>query len=154
MDRFLGPLLGSIKLLSEETSYQIRYWLLLIISVSLMAVGAWLYFTSDAAVLTSGCTRSGAVLFAVWIAMPQLRRFRWTGSMWVFLGLAVSAIVLAVRPKLMLIVGPILLLMGAIQFIKYLFAPMPQGKAPKKAKPRQHDTLPPGGSRGTSGEGR
>ena len=65
-------------------------------------------------------------LFAVWLALPQLKKLRWTGSTSFLVGAVVSAMTLAVRPRAMLFVGPILLAMGAMQFVHWMFAPMPK----------------------------
>ncbi len=105
---------------------KLRATLLLIFSLVLLGVGGWFTYAGDRPVIASACNRSGLILFAVWLAMPQLKQLRWTGSTSFIVGAIICAITLAIRPKAMLFVGPILLVMGAMQFIRWLFAPMPK----------------------------
>lgn len=123
---------GSILTLTQSPMRDLQAVLLFIASIVLLAIGGYLTYTDQAMVAASGCMRSGAVLFAVWLALPHLRQFRWTRSSWLLVGVGVCALVLAFRPKAMVIVGPILLLMGAVQFISWLFAPMPGKKSGKR----------------------
>lgn len=114
--------------------FNLQAVLLLVASLVLLAVGVYLTYTEQAIVTASACMRSGSVLFAVWLALPHLVRFRWTQNTYLLIAVTVCALVLAIRPRAILIVGPILLALGALQFIRWLLAPPPQKKpkAPSK----------------------
>ena len=119
---------------SRTIPIDVRSILLLVFSIALLCAGGWLVFTDQAPVTASACVRSGAVLFAVWLAMPQLRKLKWSGSLWLFGSAIVVLGVLAIRPKALIIVGPVLLAIGLVQFVGWLFAPMPGAKS-RRADP-------------------
>lgn len=115
--------------------HRLQSWLLFASSVILLIAGGWLAYTGQAMVITSACVRSGAMLFAVWLALPQLRKFTWTSSTWFVVSAIICGVTLVVRAKALVFVVPILLLLGALQFVRWLFAPMPKQARKKEAKP-------------------
>ena len=55
--------------------------------------------------LNAACWRVGGLLIAIWIAHPQLERW----PSWLYLLLLVVAITVAIRPRLALVLVPLLL---------------------------------------------
>jgi hypothetical protein len=77
-----------------------RRHLLGAIALTCLLVGAALQLVGDSSSRVewaSACLRIGAVLGAVWLALPQLRK---PGSRWLIGAFLTAFIVLAVRPRL------------------------------------------------------
>ncbi len=76
----------------------------------------------DAAVFYTTCQRIGLVLGAMWLAYPQLVTFASrTSSRFVLLMVGIGLIIL-VRPRTAIILGPVMLLLAALQFAGWLMA--------------------------------
>jgi hypothetical protein len=78
--------------------------LLGVIALVALLAGAVLYFVDGAhsryLEWTSACLRVGAVLGAVWLAMPEFRR---PGNRWLVAAILAGFVVLAWRPRLFLV---------------------------------------------------
>lgn len=78
--------------------------LLGLISLALLITGTVLYFAdgADSRYLewTSGLLRAGAVLAAVWLAMPEFRR---PGNRWFVFAALAAFVLMAWRPRLFLV---------------------------------------------------
>lgn len=91
---------------------------------------------SSASASASVALRCGLLLSAIWLALPQIQAIarRWPPWM-IFSGIAALA-ALIVRPKLLVILLPAIALLGALQFIRWLFQPLP--KKNRNCEPLPH----------------
>ena len=69
------------------------------------------------------CVRVGMVLAAGWLAWPQLARLFARVSPIALIGLMTVAIVLAFRPKLLVILGPLLILVALLHVFGWFTKP-------------------------------
>lgn len=109
-----------------------RSVLLGIISIALIATGSWLAFVvggNEYQFTAAACMRSGLVLFAFWLALPQLQKFEDNTPAWAFLAFIAVGAVAVFRPRLLFILIPLLAGLGALKFVGWLFAPLPKRKA-------------------------
>jgi hypothetical protein len=83
--------------------------------------------TSDGDVLASGALRCGMLLGAIWLALPQLQTLRWPP--WTILSAFAAFATLVFRPRLLLIVLPIIGLVAILQFARWLLQPLPKKKS-------------------------
>lgn len=83
---------------------------ILLIVVALVAL--WMGATQP---LFAIMLRVGFGLLAIWLALPQLLGGQWKGSLLVAVILVGLVVLLASRPRLVPVIGAILLLAGAVQ---------------------------------------
>jgi hypothetical protein len=97
----------------------------------LTAVGGWWLYgwqDSQSSVLISVCQRVGLVLGACWLAYPQLVVVLSRTSLWFVLLMSGIGLMILVRPRSVVILGPAMLLLVVLQFIGWLIKP-PQTRA-------------------------
>jgi hypothetical protein len=114
---------------------KIQQRLLGIIAVSLVLVGLAALWVGATQPLFAIMLRAGFGLFAIWLALPQLLRGEWRASLLMIIGLLGLLVLLASRPRLLPIIGGILLLAGLVQLtLRYigrmLGAPRSLGQQP------------------------
>lgn len=100
----------------------------------LAAAGVRLYKigVGDAEMFTSVFLRVGLVLGAAWLAWPQLTQLAHRVPPW-FLAVAVLGLmVVMMRPRSVLILGPILAALAVLQFFGWLFQPLPRPGRPAR----------------------
>lgn len=71
----------------------------------------------EASMITSICLRVGLVLGAAWLALPQLTRLSGKASPWIIVPVAAAAVAITVRPRTIVVFGPILLLLGLLHLL-------------------------------------
>ncbi len=71
----------------------------------------------------SSCWRLGLVLGALWLAFPQLLRLSHTVSPLVLAVISVIAVVIVIRPRTIVVLGPILLILAILHFFGWLLKP-------------------------------
>ncbi len=92
-----------------------------LIAFSLIAVATTALWTGSNQPLFAIMLRVGMGLLAIWLALPQLLRGEWKGSLLVSAILLGLVVLIASRPRLVPIVGGILLLAGLCQLVlRYL----------------------------------
>jgi hypothetical protein len=102
----------------------------------------------DQKFLLSVCQRVGIVLGAMWLAYDQVLKIGQRSPPWLLGCIGLCLLVIVARPRAILIVAPLLAVVAALQFVGWLFKPLPN---PRKAARK---TLPPqdASSRKTSGK--
>lgn len=100
----------------------------LALSALLVGVVAHVYGvnTSDGNVVASGALRCGMLLGAIWLALPQLQALRWPP--WTILSALAALATLVFRPRLLVIVLPLIGLLAILQFVRWLLQPLPKSK--------------------------
>ena len=78
--------------------------------------------------LMSVCMRVGFLLGALWLALPQLSQISQRTPPWFAGGVLLLGLVIAVRPKSVVFVLPILAAMALLHFWGWLFKPLPNAK--------------------------
>ncbi len=69
------------------------------------------------------CLRIGLVLGAVWLALPQFQRVSGNAPPWVMGFVMLCLLIVIARPRTILIIGPALLVLGALALIGWLAKP-------------------------------
>ena len=75
--------------------------------------------------LLSVCQRVGLVLGAMWLAYEQVLKIGQRSPPWLLGCIGLCLAVIVVRPKAILIVGPLLAAVAVLQFFGWLFKPLP-----------------------------
>lgn len=94
--------------------------------------------TDENMFLLSVCQRVGLVLGAMWLAYEQVRKIGQRSPPWLLGCIGLCLLVLVVRPRAILLVAPLLMLVAALQFFGWLFKPLPNPR-----KMREHPATPP-----------
>jgi hypothetical protein len=81
------------------------------------------------------CMRVGLVLGAIWLAYPQLKQIVERVPAWMMVSVGLAVAVLVVRPRAILAIGPVLLVIFVLQFLGWLFRPLPNPKRSTTRKP-------------------
>jgi len=82
----------------------------------------------DTEFLMSVCMRVGLVLAAIWLAYRQLQQLAKRVPAWLLAVFGSSLLLIAVRPKLFWLLIPVLLAVGILQFVGWIFKPLPNPK--------------------------
>jgi hypothetical protein len=78
---------------------------------------------SQTSLIAGMCLRIGLVLGALWLALPQLKRLSGEAPPWV-VGLVILCLLIVIaRPRTIVVVGPILLVLAALALIGWLVKP-------------------------------
>jgi hypothetical protein len=89
---------------------------------------------SQWSMFASICIRVGLMLGAIWLAFPQMvglaRRF----PPWLMATVAISGLVVAARPRLILYLGPVVAAIAFLHFVGWIFKPLPNSKAKRQTK--------------------
>lgn len=93
------------------------------------------------AVASSVALRAGALLGAIWLALPQLDAFFRRFPPWLLAMLGGGALVIVFRPRLIVYLAPLAGLLAALQFAAWFVRPRMRSAATRDAAPR------PGGRR-------
>lgn len=115
--------------------------LLGVASLLLLVTGSILFFTQSTAAGTfemfiGACIRVGFVLAAVWLAWPQLSRL-FSRISPVALGFVLLAVaLLAWRPRLIVVIGPILALAGLLHLLGFFTKPAAERGRSKRERRR------------------
>ena len=103
---------------TEELWRVQRRRLLGIIAGGMLIGAVVLHFAApDAIAAKAVCVRVGIVLFAVWLAMPELERI----PKWMFASLLGGVLMVVVRPPSIVVVVPALALLWSLRGIGKLF---------------------------------
>jgi hypothetical protein len=91
--------------------------------------------------VASICMRVGLVLCAIWLAYPQLEKITQRVPPWMLGCILLGMLVVVVRPRMILYLAPVLAAIAVLQFVGWLFKPLPQPKRPKRhQRPRRNDS--------------
>jgi hypothetical protein len=107
-----------------------RQHVLGILAVLLLVVAIYGWSTygmkeSQSSVFFSSCQRIGLVFGAAWLAYPQLVRISTRVSARFMLMMVAVGLVILARPRTVVILGPIMLVLAALQFTGWLMTPLP-----------------------------
>lgn len=91
----------------------------------------------DEKFLLSVCQRVGLVLGAMWLAYEQVRQLSHRSPPWLLGCIGLALLVLVVRPKAILIVAPLLAVVALLQFVGWLFKPLPDPRRRRGRPPSQ-----------------
>ena len=78
--------------------------------------------------IMSVCLRVGLLLAAIWLALPQLAQLAQRMPPWLAGGTLLVGLLVAIRPRLIVYVAPLLAAMAVLQFWGWLFKPLPGAK--------------------------
>lgn len=112
------------------TGSDLRRKLLGILALALLAVSlyGWLVYgvtdsDAQANLFFSTCQRLGLLFGAVWLAYPQLARLAAStsaASARFLLLMAVIGLIILIRPKSIVVLGPVMLILAGLQFAGWL----------------------------------
>lgn len=88
---------------------------------------------SQWSVYASICIRVGLMLSAIWLAFPQVVGLSNRFPPWLIAAIGVTTLVIAVSPKRIVYLGPIIVAIAFLQFVGWLFKPLPNPKRQAKA---------------------
>ncbi len=80
------------------------------------------------------CIRVGLMLGAIWLAFPQIIGIAKRFPPWLMATVAVTGLVIAARPRMILYLGPVVAAIALLQFVGWLFKPLPNPKAKRQSK--------------------
>jgi hypothetical protein len=88
-------------------------------------------FTDHEVSMMAGiCQRVGLVLCAIWLAWPQLLQITQRVPPWIFGCILLALLIVMIRPKAILILGPVVAGIFVLQFMGWLFKPLPRKTRP------------------------
>ena len=114
-------------------------------SLLFLGFGVWMYVASgaesdDRAMMSSILIRAGLVMGALWLALPQIFELMTRQPPWLLGCVVIGLGVLIVRPRYLVVVGPILGGIIVLQFLGWLFKPLPHGKKTRPRPPAKNKT--------------
>lgn len=88
-------------------------------------IGLLVYGVDDdrTSMLLSMCMRIGIVLGTIWLAFPQLLQLAGKSSPWMLILLVVCGLIVAMRPRTIFVIGPLLFVLGILYFIGWVMKP-------------------------------
>ena len=90
----------------------------------------WGYEDNQSQTIASVCMRVGLTLSAIWLAFPQALGIITKFSKPLNFALLLGGIILAFRPQMFILVGPVVAVLAGMEFVKWLFTP-PERKKKK-----------------------
>lgn len=100
-----------------------------LISLILGIAGIAYYGVDDSqtSLVAGMCLRIGLVLGALWLAMPQFKRLSGNAPPWAIGIVTLCLMIVIARPRTIVVLGPVLLVLGALVFIGWLVKPPETG---------------------------
>ncbi len=89
--------------------------------------------------LLSICLKVGLVLGAICFAYDQVLKISQRSPPWLLGIIGVALLVIVIRPKAIVIVAPLLAGIAVLQFVGWLFKPLPNSRKTKRSTPRRKD---------------
>ena len=86
----------------------------------------------DTEFLLSVFLRVGLVLAAIWLAYRQVQQLAKLLPGWLLAGLLGLVLLIAVRPKLVWLIFPAMLVLGALQVVGWILKPLPKRKSNRR----------------------
>ena len=83
---------------------------------------------SQWSMFASICIRVGLMLGAIWLAFPQVVGLAQRFPPWLMGTVGFSALVVAARPRMIFYLGPVVVAIAFLQFVGWLFKPLPKPK--------------------------
>ena len=87
------------------------------------------------------CVRVGLLLAAIWLAFPQVVGLAKRFPPWLMAAVAISGLVIAARPRMIFYAGPVIAAIAFLQFVGWLFKPLPQRKPQRPASDARQPPL-------------
>lgn len=87
---------------------------------------------SDVSAASSVAVRAGALLAALWLALPQLTELLRRFPPWLIGAASVGALVVVVRPRLLIYLLPLFGALLVLRFFGWLLKPLPTRPSAKK----------------------
>ena len=114
----------------------VRHHLLGIIGLAFLTTGIGLLVAygvnnSQWSMLASICVRVGLTLGALWLAFPQLVDLSTKVPTWLLVTIVIGGLIVIARPRTILYVAPALAAIAVLQFIGWIFKPLPTPQAKK-----------------------
>ncbi len=92
--------------------------------------------TDETEFLLSVCLRVGLVLGAMWLAYEQVLAISQRTPPWLLGCIGACLAVIVIRPRTIVIVAPLIAGIAVLQFVGWLFKPLPnRRKAPRTTRP-------------------
>jgi hypothetical protein len=103
--------------------------------LGLFAVVVFAYgLTDETQFVASICVRVGLVLCAIWLAYPQLEKITQRVPPWMLGCIVLGMLIIIVRPRMVIYLAPVLAAIAVLQFVGWLFKPLPQQKRSKRSQ--------------------
>lgn len=90
--------------------------------------------TTQLGLFLGACARSGALLGALWLAFPQIVELSQRVPPWLLGSIVVGGIAIMIRPRNIVLVGPLLIVLALMHFLGALFRSKPKSKGQKGLK--------------------
>ena len=112
----------------------IRRHLMGLFGIVFLISGTGLLFLKGAndsqwSMFASICIRVGLMLGAIWLAFPQVVGLAKKFPPWLMVAIVTAGLVVAARPRMILYLGPVVAAIAVLQFVGWLFKPLPQSKS-------------------------
>lgn len=109
--------------------------LLAVLAIGLTVIGVVMlaaFGTGDSgkSMLGAACLKVGLVLVALWLAFPQVLGVLRRWPPWILASVLVGGLIVILRPRALVLVLPILLVIGAIQLASWLLPPTRRRRPP------------------------
>ena len=108
--------------------------LLALVFLASGVAGLAIYGTTDstASAAASVAVRAGALLGALWLALPQLEALFRRFPAWLIFSVAGAALVVVVRPRMLIYLLPLLAILAILRFFGWILQPLPPQTGQKK----------------------
>ena len=112
-----------------------------ILSLLFLGAAGALYFIDydNSVYLLSVCLKVGLVLGAIWLAYDNVLKISQRSPPWLLGIIGVGLLVIVIRPKMIVVVAPLLAGIGVLQFVGWLFKPLPNSRKNTRTRPRRKD---------------
>ena len=94
---------------------------------------------SQWSMFASICIRVGLMLNVIWLAFPQVVGLAKRFPPWLMATIGVTGLVIAARPRMIIYLGPVVAAIAVLQFVGWLFKPLPNPKPKRQAKTASKD---------------
>ena len=95
--------------------------------------------TDENIFLLSVCQRVGIVLGTMWLAYEQVLKISQRSPPWLLGCIGLCLLMIVVRPKVIVIIAPLLAAIAVLQFFGWLFKPLPNPRKTTRTTPRPKD---------------
>ncbi|MBP86392.1 MAG: hypothetical protein CMJ64_06715 [Planctomycetaceae bacterium] len=96
----------------------------------------WVAHDDDSRWVAAICMRVGFTLVAIWLAFPQAIELAQRFPPWLLACIGFGTLIVIVRPRALIYVLPGLGAIAVLQFVGWLFKPLPDPKKRKRSGPR------------------
>lgn len=93
--------------------------------------------TTQLGLFLGACARSGALLGALWLAFPRIVELSERVPPWLLGSIVVGGLAIMIRPRNIVLVGPLLMILAMMHFMGWLFRPISKTRVRNKTEGRR-----------------